>query len=80
MGMKIAVSIPDQIFAEAEALARRFRTSRSELYSRALGLFIGLHAPDRVTAAMNAVIDDVGPEPDPVARETARRVLSKMEW
>ena len=43
--MKVAVSIPDEIFAEAEDLAKRFNTSRSELYSRALGTFIGLHAP-----------------------------------
>ena len=35
--MKVAVSIPDPIFAEAETLAKRFKTSRSKLYGRALG-------------------------------------------
>jgi metal-responsive CopG/Arc/MetJ family transcriptional regulator len=38
--MKIAVSIPDEVFAEAESLAQRLNTSRSELYSRALTEFV----------------------------------------
>jgi metal-responsive CopG/Arc/MetJ family transcriptional regulator len=37
IGMKVAVSIPDDVFAEAEALAKRMKSSRSEIYSRALG-------------------------------------------
>jgi metal-responsive CopG/Arc/MetJ family transcriptional regulator len=41
--MKVAVSIPDPIFAEAEALVKQFGTSRSELYRRALGEFISRH-------------------------------------
>ncbi len=63
-GMKVAVSIPDDVFAEAEALAKRLKSSRSEIYSRALGEFIGHHAPDRVTELMNDVVRDVVPEPD----------------
>jgi metal-responsive CopG/Arc/MetJ family transcriptional regulator len=34
--MKTVIFIPDEVFAEAEKLARRLKTSRSELYSRAL--------------------------------------------
>jgi metal-responsive CopG/Arc/MetJ family transcriptional regulator len=34
--MKTAISIPDDVFAAAERLARRLKKSRSELYSRAL--------------------------------------------
>ncbi len=78
--MKVAVSIPDQVFAEAEALVKRFKTSRSELYSRALGAFVGLHAPDRVTETMNAVVDEVGPEPDRFTAAAARQALSRAEW
>jgi metal-responsive CopG/Arc/MetJ family transcriptional regulator len=78
--MKVAVSIPDDVFAEVEALAKRMKSSRSEIYSRALGEFIGHHAPDRVTDLMNAVIDVIGDDPDAFAVEAARRVLKKVDW
>lgn len=79
-GMKVAVSIPDDVFAEAEALAKRLNSSRSEIYSRALGEFIGHHAPDRVTELMNDVVRDVTPEPDAFSIAAGRRVLKKTEW
>jgi metal-responsive CopG/Arc/MetJ family transcriptional regulator len=78
--MKVAVSIPDSVFAEAETLVKRFKTSRSELYSRALHAFIGQHAPDQVTETMNAVVDAIGDEPDPFTKEAARRTLASTEW
>jgi metal-responsive CopG/Arc/MetJ family transcriptional regulator len=78
--MKVAISIPDEVFAEAEALAKRLKSSRSELYSRALGEFIGHHAPDRVTNLMNEVVDAIGDEPDAFTVGAARRVLKKVEW
>jgi metal-responsive CopG/Arc/MetJ family transcriptional regulator len=80
MGMKIAVSIPDPVFAEAELLAKRLKTSRSEIYARALRAFIGNHAPDRVTESMNHVVDAVGTSPDAFADAAARRALAKIEW
>lgn len=55
-GMKIAVSVPDDVFEEAEQLARRTQRSRSEVYSRALAEYVARHAPDRVTEAMDRVL------------------------
>jgi metal-responsive CopG/Arc/MetJ family transcriptional regulator len=79
--MKIAVSIPDDVFAEAESLAQRLKTSRSELYSRALTEFVGHHAPERVTEQMNQVLSDIGEtEPDAFRAEAARRVFKRTEW
>jgi metal-responsive CopG/Arc/MetJ family transcriptional regulator len=79
--MKIAISVPDDIFNEAETLARRLKTSRSELYSRALTEFVGHHAPERVTERMNRVVADIGVEaPDVFRAEAARRVLRRSEW
>ena len=78
--MKVAVSIPDPIFAEAEALAKRFGTSRSELYRRALGEFISRHAADPITRAMNEVVDAVGADADEFSAKSARRVLKRVEW
>jgi predicted transcriptional regulator len=79
--MKTAVSIPDDVFAEAELLAKALKTSRSEIYSRALAEFVGRHAPDRVTEALNDVITAAGAETEQTfSRRAARRVLRKVEW
>jgi len=76
----LAAPASDDVFAKAEALAKSMRSSRSEVYSRALGEFIGHHAPDRVTDLMNEVIDVIGDNPDAFAVEAARRVLKKVDW
>ncbi|HEX4242186.1 MAG TPA: hypothetical protein VHZ53_12310 [Steroidobacteraceae bacterium] len=78
--MKVAVSIPDSIFEEAEALALRLKTTRSEIYSRALGEFIGHHAPERVTELMDHVVRDVGEEPDEFRKAAVRRVIEATDW
>jgi len=79
-GMKVAVSIPDEVFSEAEALARELNASRSEIYSRALGEFLGRHAPDRITEQMNRVVVAVGKESDSFRKRAARRVFQRVEW
>jgi hypothetical protein len=53
--MKTAISIPDQVFREADALASRLGLSRSELYVRAIGALLATHRGDVVTARLNAV-------------------------
>jgi metal-responsive CopG/Arc/MetJ family transcriptional regulator len=78
--MKVAVSIPDPIFAEAEALAKQFGTSRSELYRRALGEFINRHAAEPVTRAMDEAVDAVGADTNEFTAEAARRVLKHVDW
>ena len=78
-GMKTAVSIPDSVFEEAERLATELRTSRSELYSRALQEYVARHAPDRLTEAMNRVIAEVGSGVDEFSQRAARRVLEQVE-
>lgn len=79
-GMKAAVSIPDDVFQEADRLARELKTSRSQLYSRALKEFLARHAPDQVTEAMNRVCDEVGATSNEFRRHATRRVLEKTEW
>ena len=78
--MKAAVSIPDDVFEEGERLVRRLHTSRSQLYARALAVFVVQHDDDQVTAAMNRVVDQVGPEVDGFTRRAARRTLRHVEW
>jgi metal-responsive CopG/Arc/MetJ family transcriptional regulator len=78
--MKTAVSIPDDVFEEAERLASDLQTSRSQLYSRALREFVSRHGPDRLTEAMNSVVDEVGVEVDEFSERASRRVLERIEW
>jgi metal-responsive CopG/Arc/MetJ family transcriptional regulator len=78
--MKVAVSIPDPVFADAEALAKQLKFSRSKLYARALGAFVASHAPERVTEAMNAAVDAAGQQPDAFVRQAGQRILARSEW
>ncbi len=78
--MKTAISIPDAIFAEAELLASRLQTSRSQLYARALAEFVARHDDDRVTEAFDKVADEVGTESDTFTSEAARQTLGQVEW
>ncbi len=80
IGMKTAVSLPDEVFRGAERLARRLKKSRSELYREALREYVARHDPDAVTEAMNRVVDSVGSAPDAFVDAAARRVLERTEW
>jgi len=78
--MKTAVSIPDDVFAGAERLARRTKKSRSQLFSDAVKEYVARHAPDDVTEAMDRVCAALGRAPDPFVSSAARRVLERSEW
>lgn len=79
-GMKTAVSVPDEVFGEAEHLAKHLKISRSELYSKALAEFVSRHSPDAVTDSFNRACAAVQGEPDPVLQRAARKVLLSSEW
>ncbi|MGZ8845355.1 MAG: ribbon-helix-helix protein, CopG family [Pyrinomonadaceae bacterium] len=78
--MKTAVSVPDEVFAKAERLARRMKKSRSELFSNALAEYIARHAPDHVTETMNQVCTEIGVEADPFVAAASRQILERTEW
>jgi metal-responsive CopG/Arc/MetJ family transcriptional regulator len=78
--MKTAVSIPDEVFAETERLARHLKKSRSEVYSLALAEYVARHAPERVTEAMDRVVAEVGGESDEFAAAAVRRILERSQW
>jgi metal-responsive CopG/Arc/MetJ family transcriptional regulator len=79
--MKAAVSIPDEIFAEAERLARRTKRSRSRLFSDALKEYLARHSPDKVTEAMNEACAQIGCDAeDEFASTAAHLILEQTEW
>lgn len=91
--MKTAISIPDDVFQETERLARRLKTTRSDVYRRALAEFVARHAPDHVTEALDQVCDQLGQQPGPPGKRddpkhstdafvaaAAAAILEKAEW
>jgi metal-responsive CopG/Arc/MetJ family transcriptional regulator len=78
--MKIAISVPDDVFQEAEELARRMKCSRSEVYTRALAEYLARHASDRVTEAMDRTLAEIGESPDGFTRAASRRVMRRSDW
>jgi len=78
--MKTAVSIPDNVFEEAERLARRTKRSRSQLFSDALKEYVARHAPEEVTDAMDRVCAELGEPTDEFVSSAARRVLEQSAW
>jgi predicted transcriptional regulator len=78
--MKTAVSIPDDVFADAERLAARLQTSRSKLYARALAEFVARHDEDRVTALMDQAVREAGGADDRFLDAAARQAIRRSEW
>jgi hypothetical protein len=80
LGMKTAVSVPNEVFERAERLAKRLEVSRSELYSRALREYLARHAPDEVTEALDLLCGELDTGAEEFVREAGRRVLKASDW
>ena len=79
--MKTAISVPDDLFAQVDRLARRSHRSRSAVYSAALREYVARHAPDEVTDALDQIVAEIGEaEPEPFAARAAHRTLTSTEW
>ncbi len=78
--MKVAVSIPDDLYAEAEALARRLSRPRSRVYADAVREYLARHDPDTVTATLNRLADLPDSGFDDAMRAANVRILERVEW
>jgi len=78
--MKTAVSIPDDLFHRADALADRLGKSRSEIYREALADYVARREPAAVTRALDEVADELAAEHRGFGAAAARRTLSDSEW
>ncbi len=77
--MKTAVSIPNDVFREAERLTRELGKSRSQLYAEALKEYLARHDPDSVTAALNDVYDSLDSQLDPALAAVGMDVLRRRQ-
>ena len=78
--MKTAISIPDDVFAGAERLAKRTKKSRSRLFSDAVREYLARHAAEEVTETMNRVCAGLERSTDEFTSAAALRNLERTEW
>lgn len=78
--MKTAISLPDELFEAADALARKLGLTRSRLVAEALAEYVAKHRTSRVTQRLDAVYTtEAAAVPEPL-RRAQRKVLKKSEW
>jgi len=78
--MKLALSIPDELFDSAETLSKRLGVSRSRLYATALADFVAKHQAQKVTERLNSVYASQDSRVDRATRRLQARSLSKNPW
>lgn len=78
--MKIAISLPDDLFESADELAERLGVSRSELYAEAVAEYLAKHRGENVTARLNEVYSDQASGIDPALRSAQARSVGSSEW
>ena len=78
--MKVAISLPDQLFDAAELLADELNVSRSQLYARALSEFIDRRDGAAITEKLNAVYALESSEIDPMLEAMNLEVLRRETW
>lgn len=78
--MKTAISLPDDLFEAADALAARLELSRSRLITMALAEYVAKHRAGRVTERLDAVYGVEENRPDAAARKVGRRTLRRTDW
>jgi metal-responsive CopG/Arc/MetJ family transcriptional regulator len=78
--MKVALSIPDELFESAETLAKRLGVSRSRLYSTALADFVAKYRGRKITERLNAVYRSVDSRLQPAVRRLQSRSLTREPW
>ena len=80
LGMKTAISIPDDVFASADRLAARLGISRSQLYASAVAEYVAKHQDTKVTERLNAVYATEPSQLDPALRRVQRRTVKRAAW
>ena len=78
--MKTAISLPDSVFEEAEALASLLGRSRSELYTKALQAYLQRHNRERILSKLNQVYSEESSKLDPVLAKMQFMSLPHEDW
>jgi metal-responsive CopG/Arc/MetJ family transcriptional regulator len=79
--MKTAISLPNELSASADALAKRLGLSRSALVAAALREFVAKHRASKVAERLDAVYAAEDSRLPPPARTAQRRAVTRSpKW
>lgn len=78
--MKTAVSIPDELFRQADEFAERLGKSRSQLYREALADYLNRRDPAAVTRSLDDLADELASDDHRFTEAAARGALQRTEW
>ena len=78
--MKIAISIPDELFGNAESLSKRLGVSRSRLFAIAIEEMVAKHNSQEITDRLNAVYGNVDSKLPEDVRRLQRRSIDREPW
>ncbi len=78
--MKTAISIPDKVFDSADALARKLKLSRSELYTKAIEEFVTEHAHISVREKLDQVYATEPSNLDPAVIRAQSAAIGREDW
>ena len=78
--MKTAISVPTEVYEQAEELARRTGRTRSEIPSTASRAYLAHQHTLPEPPAMHPASDDIAPKLDPFLDATAPETMAGSEW
>lgn len=78
--MKVALSIPDELFESGELLSKRLGVSRSRLYATALAEFVAKNRGRKITERLNAVYGTGDSRLPPAVRRLQGKSLPREPW
>ena len=78
--MKTAISLPDELFTSADALARRLGMSRSGLFAAAVAEFVAKHRSSKISERLDAVYAAEDSRLDAATATAQRKTIRRSEW
>jgi metal-responsive CopG/Arc/MetJ family transcriptional regulator len=78
--MKVAVSIPEDVFEAGEKVSRRMGVSRSRLYAEAVREYAKARSGEEITKRLNQVYEAELGEAEPAIVDAALDVLRHEHW
>ena len=78
--MKTSVSLPDDLFRQAEATAKKLRVSRSQLYAQAIAEFLERCSSEHVMENLNKLYSNTRAEVHTALTRAQMKSLPKDSW
>lgn len=78
--LKTAISIPENIFLQADETAKVLGLNRSRLYTAAIAEFLAKHREDSIKAKLNEIYADENSRVDPIFNNAQMIGLAKEDW